>query len=143
MRRLMMAALDGEISTDERLELERALALDGALRREWESMSRVKAVTSEIGFREPPEEVWGQYWTSVYNRTERGVGWILVSVGAIVLLGYGAWEFVTSLLEDTAVPWPIKFAILAVALGLVTLGVSVAREKFFTWRRDPYKEIER
>ena len=106
-------------------------------------MNRVKEVTAEITFREPPEEVWRQYWGSVYNRTERGLGWILVSVGSIVLLGYGVWEFVTHLLEDSGIPWPIKLAILAVALGLVVLSISVAREKFFTWRRDPYKEIER
>jgi len=143
MRRLMMAALDAEISDEDRRELERGLVQDEALRREWESMSRVKEVTAEIGFREPPEEVWGRYWTSVYNRAERGLGWVLVSVGAIVLLGYGVWRSVSSLLENSAVPWPIKLAIFAVGLGLVVLAVSVAREKFFSWRRDPYKEIER
>lgn len=143
LRGLMMAALDGEITADERAELERGLEADGELRQEWESMRRVKEVTAEMGFREPPEEIWGRYWTSVYNRAERGVGWILASVGAIVLVGYFAWEAVQRLLAETELPWGVKVAIFALALGGIILAISVAREKFFTWRRDPYKEIER
>ena len=143
LRGLMMAALDGEISAGNREELDRGLETDAELRREWESMRRVKEVTSEMGFREPPEEIWGRYWTSVYNRTERGIGWILASFGAVVLAGYAAWEIVQRVLADTETPWVIKLAIFAVALGVMILGISVAREKFFAWRRDPYKEIER
>ena len=143
LRGLMMAALDGEISAADRSELERGLETDGELRREWESLRRVKEVTSEMGFRKPPEEVWGRYWKSVYNRAERGLGWILASVGAVVLLGYASWQVVQQLLADSQIPWVIKLAIFAVALGAIILGISVAREKFFTWRRDPYKEIER
>ncbi len=143
LRVLMMAALDGEISPGDAEELEQGLAADGELRQEWESMRRVKEVTGEMGFRNPPEEIWDRYWTSVYNRTERGVGWILASVGAIVLAGYAAWEIVQQILASSGIPWAIKLAIFAVALGGIILVVSVAREKFFTWRKDPYKEIER
>jgi hypothetical protein len=143
LRVLMMAALDGEITPGDAEELEQGLAADGELRQEWESMRRVKEVTGEMGFRKPPEEVWGRYWTSVYNRTERGVGWILASVGAIVLAGYAAWEIVQQILASSGIPWAIKLAIFAVALGGIILSISVAREKFFTWRKDPYKEIER
>ena len=143
LRVLMMAALDGEISPGDAEELEQGLAADGDLRQEWESMKRVKEVTGEMGFRKPPEEVWGRYWTSVYNRTERGVGWILASVGTIVLAGYAAWEIVRQILANSEIPLVIKLAIFAVALGGIILAVSVAREKFFIWRKDPYKEIER
>jgi len=143
LRALMMAALDGEISAAETEVLERGLAADEELFREWKGLRRVKEVTADMGFRKPPEEVWGRYWTSVYNRTERGLGWILASLGAIVLVGYAAWEIVGRLLADTDLPWIIKLAVFAVALGSIILLISVAREKFFTWRRDPYKEIER
>jgi ferric-dicitrate binding protein FerR (iron transport regulator) len=139
----MMAALDGEISEQERRELDRRLAADAALREEWERMRRVKEVTSEMGFREPPEEIWGRYWSSVYNRAERGVGWVLASVGVIVIAGYLAWELVGKLVADSSIPLPVKLAIFAVALGSIILVVSVGREKYFAWRRDPYKEIER
>lgn len=140
---LMMAAVDGEISPDERSELDRMLDQDPELRREWERMGRVKEVTRTMTYRKPPDEVWGRYWTSVYNRFERGIGWILASIGAVVLLGYGAWSGVEALFEDSSVPLFLRLAILAVAVGLAVLAVSVIREKLFTRRHDPYKEVER
>jgi hypothetical protein len=142
-RQLMMAALDGEISGEDRRELDRYLETDAGLRDEWETMGRVKEVTSSMAFREPPEEVWSEYWTSVYNRVERGIGWIFISIGAVVVLAYAAWEVVHAMFEDSDVPMFLKVAILAIAVGFLVLAVSVIREKLFTRRRDPYKEIER
>lgn len=143
VNRLMMAALDGEITPDERRELDGMLARHPELRREFESMSRVKEVTGAMTYREPPEETWDRYWTSVYNRIERGIGWILVSVGSVVLLAYGAWKWLEAVWGAAGLPPVVKFAIMAVATGLLVLAVSVIREKLFTYRDDPYKEIRR
>lgn len=142
-RRLMMAALDGEISSEERHELDRVLETHSEIREEWEQMKRVKEVTSAMAFREPPEEVWGEYWTSVYNRTERGIGWLLLSLGSIVLLGYGGWKWVQSIFQTEDLPLFLKVAILGVSFGLSVLVVSVIREKLFTKKHDPYKEVQR
>ena len=122
-RRLMMAALDGEISQDDQRELDHLLDGDAEIRTEWERLNRVKEVTSAMTYREPPDDLWDDYWTGVYNRTERGLGWILMSLGAIVLFGYGAWELTAAILTDTAVPMFIKISIFAVLLGLVVLLV--------------------
>lgn len=142
-RALMMAALDGEIGPGERRELEELLARDPALMEEWRRMERVKDLTSDLTYREPPDEVWEVYWESVYNKIERGVGWVLLSLGAIVLLGWGAWHAVEAVARDSAIPTGIKIALLAVAVGGIVLGVSVAREKFYAWKRDPYRRVKR
>jgi len=138
-----MSGLDGELSAEEREELERLLEADSRLREEWDRLSRLKEVTQSMALRKPPDEVWEDYWASVYSRLERGVGWILVSVGGIVLVSYGAWQGVQSLIADTDMPWFLKGAILAVTIGLVVLFVSVLGEKLFTWSRDPYKDVQR
>jgi hypothetical protein len=143
VNRLMMAALDGEISPGERDELDRELERDPGLRREWEKLGRVKEVTGTMTYQRPPEEIWNRYWTSVYNRIERGVGWILVSLGAVVLLAWGAWKALEALWGDANLPLFVKAAILTGAVGLLLLAVSVIREKLFTYRRDPYREIQR
>jgi ferric-dicitrate binding protein FerR (iron transport regulator) len=142
-RHLMMAALDGELPTGERAELDRLLDEDAALREEWERLSKVKEVTKTMSYREPPEEVWEVFWVSVYNRAERGIGWVLISVGSLVLLGFGIWHGIMALLADTELPVFVKIAIFATALGSLVLLFSVAREKWFVRRRDPYKEIPR
>jgi ferric-dicitrate binding protein FerR (iron transport regulator) len=143
VRHLLMSGLDGELSAEEREELEGLLAADSNLRDEWHRMSKVKEVTQSMALRKPPDEVWEDYWASVYSRLERGVGWILVSLGGIVLLSYGAWRGVQALIADAEMPWFLKGAILATAVGLVVLFVSVLREKLFVRGRDPYKDVQR
>jgi ferric-dicitrate binding protein FerR (iron transport regulator) len=143
-RTLMMAALDGECSMDERRELESLLAGAPDLAADFRRMARVKEVTTGMRLQSPPEEVWDRYWTSVYSRAERGVAWVLISAGAVILSAYWLWQAIAALLADTTVPALIRVAVLALGLGLVILLVSVLREKMFTHRRDPYeKEIVR
>ena len=142
-RRLMMGALDNEISTQEQQELSRLLQDNPVLEAEWKQLQRVKEVTGNMVFRKPPEEVWDMYWTGVYRRFERGIGWMLLSVGAILLLSYGVWEGIQELFADTTTPAIVKYGVLAVMIGLVVLFVSVVREKLFAWQRDPYKDVKR
>ncbi len=142
-RQLLTAALDDELDPGERRELERRLEDDPTLRREWEAMKRLKEVTGRMHLEEPPEEVWDGYWTGVYRRLERGIGWILVSIGAVLVLAYGLFEVADDLLSDPTVPGFVKVGAVILALGLVVLLVSVVREKLFVWKRDPYRDVQR
>ena len=140
---LLMRALDEELSPQERTELDRLLADDPTLRAERERLGRLKEVTGEMKLRNPPEELWDDYWNSAYSRLERGVGWLLVSFGVIVVGGWATWQFVTELIADTEMPPLIKAGILAGSLGLVILTVSVLRQRLFVRKTDPYKDIVR
>jgi len=142
-RQLMMAALDDELAGGEREELDRLLAEDPELRGEWDRLHEVKEVTNTMSLRRPPEETWEQYFGSVYNQLERGFAWILLSMGAIVLTGWGLWVGLEELWGTTDVPMYVKIAIYATLLGLAVLLVSVIREKLYVRRTDPYKEIQR
>ena len=141
---LMMAAVDGEISASDRRELDQLILEQPDLAVEWQRFVRLKEVTAGMSLRTPPEETWDRYWASTYRRTERAVGWILLSAGVVVLAAYWLWHAVEGLLADTDTPVALRAAIVAVGLGLVILTVGVIREKLFTARRDPYqKEIVR
>ncbi len=142
-RRLMMAALDGEISPEERRKLDRLLADSPDLRDDWERMGRVKEVTNSMSYHEPPEEIWEEYWVSVYNRCERGVGWLLITLSTVLLLSWTAWQAIEAMFADSAMPWYLKLAVLGVSIGAIILLVSVAREKWFVRRKDPYREVLR
>ena len=141
--RLMMAALDGELAGNERREWEALLRQNSELREEWERMSRLKEVTDTMELNSPPDEVWDKYQTGVFQRLERGIGWILLSVGATVLLTWGAWEWVQTLIADDEVPGFVRWAILALVAGLMVLLVSVVRERLFVHKREPYKDVVR
>jgi ferric-dicitrate binding protein FerR (iron transport regulator) len=141
---LMMAALDGEASPADRQELEALLAGSAELTAEWQRFRRLKEVTASMKLHHPPEEIWDRYWMTTYRRTERGIAWILLAAGALVLAGYWVWHAVEAFFADTGAPLLLRAAIAAVAVGGLILVVSVVREKLFTARRDPYqKEVIR
>jgi len=87
--------------------------------------------------------VWDRYWLNVYNRIERGLGWILTSIGAMIVLFYGAYKAVEAILADTQLEWFMKAGILALLGGVVILLVSVLREKLRLRKTDKYEEIQR
>jgi len=83
------------------------------------------------------------YWNQVYNRIERGLGWVLLSVGAVIFLSFGAFHFVRDFLFDPEPQLIMKIGVSAAILGVIILFVSVLRERLFIRKRDRYKEIVR
>jgi len=94
-------------------------------------------------FSEPEERVWKTYWSSIYNRLERGLGWIFTSIGAIILIFYGGYKAVENIIKDPTLPLFLKIGILSLLLGITILFVSVLRERIFVRRKERYKEVEK
>lgn len=135
---LMMSSLDGESTAAEREELNGLLARDPGLAAEWKRLRRVKEVTATMTLRQPGNEVWDRFRISVMHRAERGVAWVLIAAGALILGIWGLWEWLETLLADTGVPAVVKVGVVALLVGGLVLLVSVVRERFFLHRRDPY-----
>ena len=142
-RILLTAAVDGELTPEDEREFNRLLSGSADCQREWEEYGKLKEATMQLKFTQPSEEVWDRYWLNVYNRIERGLGWILTSIGAMIVLFYAAFKAVESIIADPKLEWYLKAGILAVVGGLVILLVSVVREKLMTRKTDKYKEILR
>ena len=140
---LMMAALDGELSDADREELDRALAVDPQLAEEYHKMTQIRQMTRDLAVREPPEEVWQRFPKQALARVERGLGWLLVSFGAVVLAVYGTYQALRELFADPSVPFLVKAAVAALAAGLTLLLVSIGRERLSSYKHEPYKEVER
>ncbi|MCB2204844.1 hypothetical protein KQI65_08840 [bacterium] len=141
-RMLMMKALDGELAGSEHSEFDNYLR-DEECQQEWIAFRKVKEATMDLKLSEAAPEVWDGYWKGVYNRTERGIAWLLFTAGALLLLGYGAVEFVEKLWLDTQAPLIVKIGIFTLAGGSFLLLFSVIRERWFTSRHDKYKKVQR
>lgn len=96
-----------------------------------------------LKIKSPAPEVWDDYWSGVYNRMERGVAWLLVSIGAVLLLAWGAVEAASAVWADSELPWFIKLAIATLSGGLLLLLYSVIRERWFMAKTDKYKGVIR
>lgn len=141
--KLLMAAVDDELGPGEREEFKRFISTFPTCKKEWRQYQKLKEVTRTMKLTSPPAEVWDNYWKNVYNRIERGIAWIFISISCVVLLTYGGFKAVESILGDSDLAGIIKVAILLAIAGFMVLFVSVIREKFFTQKSDPYKEIQR
>lgn len=143
IKELISSYYDGELDEEQKKLVKSHLEECSECRKEFEEMGKFEEVMSRMALKKPPKEAWQMYWTSVYNRLERGIGWILFSIGAIILLFFGGYKLVEGIIQDASVPLILKIGILSVLGGLVVLLVSLLREQLFVRKRERYKEIEK
>jgi ferric-dicitrate binding protein FerR (iron transport regulator) len=141
-RMLIMTVLDGEHTPEDLRELEALAAASPEVRDEWARFARVKEVTRTMAWPEPPPETWDRYWMSVYNRTERKIGWLLLLAGGLLVVAWQLWEaaprMLRNLFEDESIPLPVRIAIVVAGVGAIMLVLSVVREQLTARRKDRY-----
>ena len=134
-----MRLIDDELSHEERLQYQAHVRECEVCRRELESLGRVVKLTGELKLRVSDDAFWKGYWESVYRRTERRVGFLFVTGGAVMLLLY----FLYRALRSPQL-WTYEgVSIAIILLGLIVLFISVARERYHEHKSDPYREVER
>jgi len=134
-----MRLLDGEMNAVERADYEAHLRECEVCRGEMQSLGRVVRMSEELKLRVPDDEFWKGYWESVYRRSERGFGFVLLVAGLLAVTAYGVSRAVTS-------PSFLTFqgiSVTVILAGLVVIFISVLRERWHERRNDPYREVER
>ncbi len=140
---LLEKYLDDSATAEERSEFESLLDVNSELREEYEEQKRVKEVLKSMKLKNPAVEVWDSYWLNVYNKVERGIAWIAISVGLLIVCAYAAIEFVNQFYIDGDAPLIVKIGTTILVFGFLILFYSILREKLFTYKHDKYKEIQR
>jgi predicted anti-sigma-YlaC factor YlaD len=143
IQKLIAGYHGGELSPEERRLVEEHAARCPQCRRELEEMGRFEEVMGKMALKQPPPETWKIYGSSVYNRLERRIGWIFLSIGAIILLFFGGYKLVEDLITAASIPLILKIGILALLAGLAVLLVSLGREQIFVRKRERYREVEK
>jgi predicted anti-sigma-YlaC factor YlaD len=139
----MMAYLDNELTDEQKRAFEAHLASCPKCAQELDEFKRLKQMTDGMELVEPEERLWHQYWGGVYNRIERGIGWVVFSVAGILLLIYGGFTAIENVITDPGISLLLKAGLLALLAGLAILFVSVVRERLFFWSKDRYKDVRR
>ena len=140
---LLMGYLDDEISDEERVELEKHLTECDECTKELADFKDLKTITDDIILYQPEDEVFDKYWSSVYNRIERNVGWIILSVSGMVVLFYTGFMVIEDIIKDETLSCVFKVALIAFVAALSILLVSVLRERLNTRKNDRYKDVRR
>ena len=140
---LMMAYLDNELDDEQTQAFEQHLAECPECTKEMKEFEKLKQLTDNVTLVEPEDRIWQQYWSNVYNRIERSLGWILFSVAAILLTIYGGFRLIEEIIKDQTVGTLLKAGLLVLIAGLAILFVSVLRERIYFWNKDRYKDVRR
>ena len=140
---LMMGLLDNELHPSDKKSITDHLAECQSCHEHYQSFHQLKEGAATMKFKALPEVYWDDYWTHIYNRLERGIAWILVSIGFIVVFLFLGYQFVESFLIDQNQPIILRLGASVLGIGLIVLFVSVAREKLMVRSVDKYRGIRR
>ena len=142
-RHLLMEFLDGELAPAEVPRLEDHLAVCVSCRHEEKVYRRLEEVTAQMVDEEYPEVDIEVAWETIYRSMERGFGWLIMSVGLLILLGYGAWQLLNEFFLDPGQPFLLKFGVGAAVAGAIVLLISIGREVGTKYRSERYREVQR
>ena len=142
-RILMMGLIDDELPDNEKQEVQKHLKSCSACQVQYNSFIKLKEEEKFMNELPQSEEIFDEYWTHIYNRIERATGWVILSVGAIILLTYGAYIMLETFFYDKSEPLTLKFGVAFFAIGLSVVFVSVLREKLRLRKNDKYRRILR
>ncbi len=140
---LMMGYLDNELDDRQKHLFEDHLKDCPQCTGELDEFRKLKAITDDITLVEPEDKLWQEYWGCVYNRIERKTGWILLSLGGIILVIYGGFRVIEKVISNPDIELTLKVGLLALVMALAILFVSVLRERLYFWKKDRYKNIRR
>jgi predicted anti-sigma-YlaC factor YlaD len=143
IRPYLSAYMDGEIDPDKKLEVEKHLADCETCRKEYQSFVKLKEVTDRMRFTDLSDDLWAGYWKGIYRRIERGAGWIFLSLGVVILLAFGAYQFFKEFLADPNISLLAKIGVSTCVFGAIILLVSIIRERLFLYKTERYKKVER
>jgi len=140
---MIPAYLEGELDGENKKIIEKHLEECIECRQECAELSQLEEVLNTMEFKKPSKDIWDVYWSSVYNRLERKIGWILLSIGMIIMLAVGAYPAVKGFISDPQIPMILKLGLLAFVGGGIIVFVSIFREQLFFRKKERYKDVRR
>ena len=139
---LLEKYFENSLTAREQSEFDDFLKIDKYLE-EFQKQKSLKEVFMKMNLKEPKNNFWDDYWLNIYNRLERGIAWILISLGLTFLIGYAIYEFIQKLFVDDGGPVIVKLGLITLFIGALILILSLIREQFIKFKNDNYKEIKR
>ena len=142
-KHLLLKVVDGVATAEEREEFTNHIRSCEECRCEYGEFKNLEEFMSAVKLKDLSEDARAAYARSLYNRLERGLGWIFLSLGAILLLGFGGFMLIKEFIINPAVSVILKIGVCAVLAGFIVLLVSVLKERLFVRKYDKYsKEVK-
>ena len=142
-KEMLMGYLDGELSESQAGEVAKHLNVCTRCSEELGQFRKLKEITDDISLSEPEDRIFDQYWSCVYNRIERRIGWIMLWVSGSILAIWLGFMAIEAIVKDHTIGIVLKGGLLMFYASLVILLVSVLREKLYLRKKNRYKDVRR
>lgn len=130
--------LDRELTQQENQQVRVHIDECTSCNKVYKEMKTLKEKMGQLSYPKSDLEVLDELENDLFARSSAGVGWFLVILGAVFLVGMGVIEFVTS--ENTS--WQEKGVIALIVLGPLALLATVIRQRVMTYKNDKYRKVK-
>ena len=138
----IMRVADQEADTETRARVEAHVATCARCKSEFESLMKLKGATAGLRLADLPDARWAGYWQDLYRRMERGAGWLLLSLGLLLVAGYGLYALTANFLLNAEIPIVLRAGLALFAGGTLVLLISVVRERLYAHQIERYDKVE-
>ena len=135
---LLSGLLDDELTQQDGQRVELHLESCPTCRGTHDELAGLRREIGALKVPQPTTEQWSGFMSVTTRKTTRALGWILGTIGVVILIGFAIWEFSV----DDTVPALTKIALLGVGLGVLFLLVSVLLDRLAARKTDRYKDVE-
>ncbi len=142
-RILLMGYIDRELQPVDVRRIEDHLAVCVPCRREEQGFRKLGEMTEDMLNEEIPTLDIDAAWETIYRRLERSAGWLLLSAGLILLLGYAGWNMLNDFFLNPEVPLVVRLGTGGALGGGIVLLVSISREVLTKYSSERYREVKR
>ena len=135
---LVMAYVDDELAPEIRAEFESRLANEPQLTRQIVEYQKLEILARQCTPPEPADHEWARLERDGVRRGAGGLGWTLLSVGGIGLIGYAIFQIYHSEMSVTG-----KVLCSSLLAGFLLLLLVKLRDRLRIIPFDPYTEVRR
>jgi predicted anti-sigma-YlaC factor YlaD len=135
---LITGYIDGELTQGDRQRVELHIESCERCRKTCGELTRQRDDVAGLSFGQIEPNEWSDILNTLPVKASRRFGWALYIGGAVLLLAFGAYQFILDDSEDPIV----KIGFGALYLGLVLLFLSVLRQRMIASKTDKYKDVQ-
>lgn len=135
---LLSGYIDGELTQQQRQEVEIHCADCEACAAELDQLSALRADIGAASLSQYGEDTWRETMNDSTVRTTRGIGWLLLIGGILACTGLAVIAFLT----DPTIELRAKLIAGVIYGGMAFLFVSVLRQRLIERKTDKYEDVE-
>lgn len=135
---LLSGYIDGELTQQDRQRVDIHCNECGECRRMRDELRELRGRVRDAQLSEYGEDKWREMMDDTTVKASRGIGWLALIGGSLVLAGIAVFAFLT----EPGIELHMKLIMVAIYGGFAALFVSVLRQRLIERKSDKYKDVE-